>query len=283
MKTFRKKTFPKALLFLAILTLIPAGAAFGDPFGIDLFRDVKKGNFSRLKKDLSEGGKVDGRDEFGQTPLMVAVGFGRLEMEKFLIRSGADVNARNKFGRTPLMVATRMGHRSIAVLLIKSGADIRAKDDQGETSLMIAAGSGQLGMAKLLLRLGARIDERDRRGQTPLMVAIRHTHPRMVDFLIKSKADVNARNNQGVTPLMLSAITGSLHETRSLVLAGGRIEDRDHKGRNALSYAKTGQDKIVLDYLKKISAVPASRPVVSLPEPPGKDSQSQSAARPVSP
>jgi ankyrin repeat protein len=170
------------------------------------------------------------------------------------------------------------------VLLLKSGANIHSKNIQGENSLMVAARSGHVSMAKALIHSGAEIDSRDNLGQTPLMVAIQNNHPRMVDFLIKSKADVNAKNNKGVTPLMLAAINGNILETRTLITAGSKIEMTDRDGRNALSYAQSNHKKNISDFLKRISAVPASRPVGDFPRAlPEKRPQSQNAAIPVSP
>jgi ankyrin repeat protein len=52
----------------------------------------------------------------------------------FLADRGAAVDPRDQFGDTPLMVACAKGHDATAVLLVARGADPKARDQEGRTA-----------------------------------------------------------------------------------------------------------------------------------------------------
>lgn len=84
------------------------------------------------KLALELGGKVDQRDDYGNTALIGATWEGFDNVIQFLLESGADVNIRNSNGDTPLLIAEGRAHRrtgingnagpSTVALLKKSGA-----------------------------------------------------------------------------------------------------------------------------------------------------------------
>jgi len=71
----------------------------------------------------------------GETALLGAAFWGRLECAEMLIKHGANVNAKAERGIVPLHEAARMGHLKLAELLLKHGADANAADDKGKTPL----------------------------------------------------------------------------------------------------------------------------------------------------
>jgi len=88
----------------------------------------------------------------GTTPLMVAVGLGRvedltpeeekraLESVQLAIELGADVNAANQDGQTALHAAAYLGANSIVQCLVEKGAKLNLADKYGQTPLDIALG-----------------------------------------------------------------------------------------------------------------------------------------------
>lgn len=71
----------------------------------------------------------------GETPLLNAAFWGRLEIAKLLIQSGAKVNATAADGVAPLHEAARMRNVAVARLLMEHGANVNIKDKDGETPL----------------------------------------------------------------------------------------------------------------------------------------------------
>ncbi len=51
-----------------------------------------------------------------------------------LITSGANVNHKNKKGETPLMIAVRKGQVEIVETLLINNADLSVKDEEGRTA-----------------------------------------------------------------------------------------------------------------------------------------------------
>lgn len=68
----------------------------------------------------------------------------------------ADVNAKNQYGETALMNAARWGRVENAAFLIDEGADINAMTKSGETALEFAAYSLHKNVVELLKSHGAR-------------------------------------------------------------------------------------------------------------------------------
>src|SRR5213594_1191951 len=66
-----------------------------------------------------------------QQQLADAVLYGRTESVRTLIAEGADVNGRDDTGMTPLMVAASQGQTAIARMLITAGARVDAKEEDG--------------------------------------------------------------------------------------------------------------------------------------------------------
>ncbi len=90
--------------------------------------------------------------EQGESPLMMAVFKGQVEIAQQLIKLGADVN---KTGWTPLHYAATAGHSQLVSILLANYAYIDAESPNKTTPLMMAAHYGTAGVVKLLLEEGA--------------------------------------------------------------------------------------------------------------------------------
>jgi uncharacterized protein len=101
----------------------------------------------------ARGIHLDDRNAHDETPLMLAVILGEVEVARELIEKGADVN---KTGWTPLHYAASKGHLELIHLLLDQDAYIDAESPNGTTPLMMAAGYSDNPMAcKVLLEEGA--------------------------------------------------------------------------------------------------------------------------------
>ena len=68
--------------------------------------------------------------QHGQTPLMLSVSHGRVEVVRLLLSSGADVNVQDADGSTALMCAAEHGHTTIVKLLLaQTDIDLLLRDN----------------------------------------------------------------------------------------------------------------------------------------------------------
>lgn len=114
-----------------------AAAAQRREFTISDFRQLfslcRHGKYRQVKDLLSAGCPVDGRDQFGNTPLIVACQNGHARIVKVLLRSGANIHASNRSGNTGLHYACSFGFTALADFLISQGADDKARNMSGLT------------------------------------------------------------------------------------------------------------------------------------------------------
>jgi len=71
-------------------------------------------------------------DNFGYTPLIVAVTEGHERAIEYLLKKGAQVNCENVRGETPLHFVPNL---KIAAMLLVAGANPRALDSKGKTPI----------------------------------------------------------------------------------------------------------------------------------------------------
>lgn len=203
-----------------------ASAQTPTPASDDAFFEAIRGNNLAKLESLIRSRGVDSMDAQGQTPLMLAAGYGsqtavRTLLEKganaraatetgvtalhlgvmnvatvrMLLDAGADVNAASSLGRTPLIVAASAAGTSEAVrMLLARGADVNAADTSGVTPLVAATNVNDTAVAKLLLAHGAnptRVSTAEGIS-TPLTGAARNGNAELVRLLLAKKVDVNA-------------------------------------------------------------------------------------------
>lgn len=88
--------------------------------------------------------------------LFTAIRAGKPEVVRTLLAtSKPDVNGRDDSGNTPLMVAAQNGHDEIVATLLAAKADRNAKNDQGKTALDLAIAGGHDEAVRVLKAAGA--------------------------------------------------------------------------------------------------------------------------------
>jgi hypothetical protein len=98
-----------------------------------------------------------------------------------LVVAGAGVSAANKRGDTPLLAAVGAGKLGLAEMLISKGANVNAANGRGDTPLLAAVGAGKFELAEMLISKGANAEvlvDRLSRGSR-----IRDVPPALLDFL----------------------------------------------------------------------------------------------------
>lgn len=139
------------------------------------------------------GGKVDTRDKFGETPLLLLAHVmsqeeppaedRRRDTIRILLSMRADVHAVNPRGRGVLHLAGVEGDQVALEMFIEAKADLNAQDAAGFTPLMWAAGRNCVPVVKMLLDRGADANIKAVRGQTALTFALTNGNDAVVDVL----------------------------------------------------------------------------------------------------
>jgi len=160
------------------------------------------GNPEIVKLLLARGAKVDSTENDGDTPLCIAVEHGQLANAKALLAHGADINHVNHYGRTPLMLAARDGYDEIISYLLAKHADPTAGDPKSP-ALSYAVWKDHISTAKLLLEAGQRVPvpesvkKSSQEWGTVMLTAVYTGDPVLIDLLLDHGGDINEMDSNG--------------------------------------------------------------------------------------
>lgn len=146
------------------------------------------GDTAKVKGFIENGANLDMIDDYGYSPLMIAVSYGHLECARMLLEAGADPNLANSVGDTPLYYAAQNGYTKIADMLIRFGADINAFRSFQQSPLGAAVANGQFSAVKLLIESGADVSITDSTGNSLIDIARENGDLQMVEMLKKAGA-----------------------------------------------------------------------------------------------
>jgi ankyrin repeat protein len=241
-----------------------------------LFEAVKQGDIEQVKKLISEGADVNGRNSRSQNPLHCAARAGNEQIARLLIAEGADVNASmGDEPWTPLLDAANSGNAKVVKLLLEKGAKVDVGDSYGYTPLYYAIWSEDIESVKMLIAAGADINKRVNENDeyNAFFDAVWMDNADLVKILIDAGADVNYKAN-GRTPLyhaiMLSdpnvarvfigtsidipnlqkaAFEGNIDKVKEMVESGTDVNTKDEQGWTAAYWALSTGQKDVFEYL----------------------------------
>lgn len=98
----------------AMRTLIERGAQVNRAGWTPLHYAASGGDLPAVKLLLERGAGIDAIAPNGNTPLMMAAGFGLIDVADFLARQGADARPVNKAGRSAADMAQAAGRQGLA-------------------------------------------------------------------------------------------------------------------------------------------------------------------------
>ncbi|XP_048250653.1 serine/threonine-protein phosphatase 6 regulatory ankyrin repeat subunit B-like, partial [Haliotis rufescens] len=258
-----------------------------------LMEGAEKGHRQVFDLLVREGADVSLVDDNGSNILHVACLGGHVDIVKYVLsQKVSDMNGRGQYGRTPLMVAAEKGHRQVFDLLVREGADVSLVDDDGNNILHMACIGGHVDMVKYVLsQRVADINSRGQYGRTPLMVAAEKGHRQVFDLLVRGGADVslvgvdrknilhvaclgghvdmvkyvlsqkvadmNGRGTYGRTPVMMAAEKGHRQVCDLLVREGADVSLVGVDRNNILHMACLGGHVDIVKYVlsKKVADI----------------------------
>ena len=194
-----------------------------------------------MDRFIEEGGAIDGRDLFDNTPLHIAKDTATLIA---LLDLGADGTAVNSFQETPLHIVMRDQDRfdpPVIDRLLRARADINATDRRVDTPLHIAARSRDFRantLTRYLLKQGANIDAQNQRGNTPLHLAVMGARHNEFDLEDATWATISFGASFAVRYLNDGLGKSSLNMIELLLAAGARDDLRNNDGQTPLDVAR---------------------------------------------
>lgn len=144
---------------------------------------VRNGNREIVQALLWAKVDVNGRDNEGQTVLMLLSEETTDEIVWDLINAGAKVNLRDKDGDTALISVAEVNNVEALKVLLDAGAKVNGTNNDGETALMLAASNGLVHNVRALILAGADVNARDKDGKSALMYAIEDDHKAVIRLL----------------------------------------------------------------------------------------------------
>ena len=183
----------------------------------NLLTAVKLNDIPAAEALFAKGMDVNTTDPGANTLLMIAVQGEYGDMVKLLLRNKARVDARNKYGETALMLAAASGSLELVRLLVDHGANINLP---GWNPLIYAAWRGQTEVVRYLLSKGADIDAVSPNGISALMMAARGGHFETVKLLLWEVANPNIKSESGATAMAWALKAGNSDIVKLLKQAG---------------------------------------------------------------
>ena len=173
------------LLFLSILF---SCSSFSLKAQLDPHQAARVGDWPSLASYLAQGQAIDTANDFGHTPLILAVYYGQTELVEKLLENGAKPDHQDQSGNTALMGACFKGELNLAKRLLEHGADVNVLNDNGASALFFVVSFGHKDLFELLLDSGARTDFVDALGHTVLHYAKVQGQTAMAQRLEQKKA-----------------------------------------------------------------------------------------------
>ncbi|XP_049865080.1 ankyrin repeat, SAM and basic leucine zipper domain-containing protein 1 isoform X2 [Pectinophora gossypiella] len=125
------------------------------------------------------------------TPIMVACSNSSADNDTCynivtsLIEKSCILNIGDRYGQTPLMRAIGSGRVAVVQKLLDSGVNIEMRDQQGWTAVFWAVHHNQPEILEMLIAQGARLHEVDKSARTPIDIADSHDYQNIVEILQK--------------------------------------------------------------------------------------------------
>jgi ankyrin repeat protein len=250
-----------------------------EPLVTVLCEASSRGDSKTVASLISSGASIDGRNEEGKTPLVIAIenhqldvltkllelgaskdvrdsakklpplfwaaSAGDIPTTKLLLQHGCNPNHKNMCGHAYFLDIIDKGDVEMVQLLLDHGANANTTDLYGRPAIHHAYSANKLAMLKLLQSYGGSVNAKDMMGSPLIVLALRDKRDEVVDFLLECGADVNVVNwaNNG-NPLMVDAFLRRRIDTiKKLLDRGADPNAKDNVGTSILISAVKVESK----------------------------------------
>ena len=185
-----------------------------------LLHAARHGLLGAAQECLDHGVPIDGTNEAGYTPLMLAVLGRHVATAELLLRRGASIAAHDRRGNRPLHLASLQRAPGVVRLLLDAGAERHARNHDGMTAAHIAAFTGGAEVVQLLITGPEGVFARDAHANTPLHLAASAGHTEVLPALLEHGLKRAGPNARGDTPLGCAVSGGHSGAVTALLQAG---------------------------------------------------------------
>lgn len=217
-----------------------------------LFSAIQTRNLNGVREALTNGARLENKDEEGETPLFRASLGGFSEILAEILRHEPNIEMRNEEGLTALVGASAIGRAEIVSQLLHAGA---LPDGTGpfpkETALMMAAIPLGTECLELLLEAGAEVDGQNDAGATALMTAVHWNNLDSVKLLTKTGASVDLRDAKGRTALFHAVVESRESICVELLRAGANPDVADNSGISLRKLASSSGSVTIHECFRK--------------------------------
>lgn len=188
---------------------------------------------------------IDGKNRFGETPLMLAAEKGRQECIQILIDNGAKLDEMDNIDRTALDHAIIANYANAGKILLDNKATFKASWDMPYIAVKI----GYLDKLKELLDFN---DETESKINSRMLIntAARYNRSAITMEFFNRGYSVNEKW-EGMTPLIIASIHNSADAVETLLqIPGILLDSQDKNGKTALWHAcQNGHTKVAKQLL----------------------------------
>jgi ankyrin repeat protein len=147
------------------------------------------------------------------------------ELISMIKEKGVSINETDNYGNSPLHLAILDGESGYARSLISQGADLNMKNNQELSPLHIASFRDNEEVVKYLLNKGAEIDLKGNSGYTPLHIASEMNHITVAKDLLMMGAKSTLKTDQKLTAKALAKIQGNGEIYKMICKKGSYMTD----------------------------------------------------------
>ncbi|MBE8400817.1 ankyrin repeat domain-containing protein [Leptospira borgpetersenii] len=217
--------------------------------------DQYQPNLQKIQSYLEQGadincrsGQTGGRDNWGNTPLHIAVNEEQSSLIDFLLDRGADIHSKNMEGYTPVFKIPwgRKEGLEILQLLQKRGANLQDTSNTKDSLLHYAALNDNVPVIQYLLQNNVDPNSLTEEQETPLHWASRENCVKSAKILLAVGCEVNLQNAEGRTALHEAAEQNFQELIQVLLEYGADTEITDENGDKPIDLTEKKTTKNLL-------------------------------------